>query len=225
MPVLPPDCTVKGTQTLLVTPIIACLRMYIVYSSQSHLPNHEHGGGRPANPMEDERNVVPARWVPSALCSLRSRITRRRVSRKVDWTVWSNLMAGPFTGLESIGLFLLGSSQWTIRPKDSSISFKEMSGASSPMFIPLGPAPLRAPPHVRRAAKTGEFQRAPLRIQKLESGKDNVCQESQSLSSVRTQIDKNSTTGTSDDHFDDDEINSEIKTPVPVPDLNLLLRS
>ena len=40
----------------------------------------------------------------------------------------------------------------------------------------------------------------------LESGKDNnICQESQSLSSVRTQIDKNSTTGTSDDHFNDDQ--------------------
>lgn len=52
-----------------------------------------------------------------------------------------------------------------------------------------------------------------------ESGKDNnVCQESQSVSSVTTQIDKNSTIGPSDDHSDDDEITGEIKTPVPVPD-------
>nr|CAH7727719.1 unnamed protein product [Callosobruchus chinensis]CAH7740440.1 unnamed protein product [Callosobruchus chinensis]CAH7751678.1 unnamed protein product [Callosobruchus chinensis] len=29
----------------------------------------------------------------------------------MDRTVWSNLVAGPFTALESIGLFLLGSSQ------------------------------------------------------------------------------------------------------------------
>ncbi|GBP98394.1 Zinc finger MYM-type protein 1 [Eumeta japonica] len=80
-------------------------------------------------------------------------------------------------------------------------------------------AQLPCAPRLHRVAPRDRVPEGTVRIQKLESGKDNnVCQESQSLSSVRTQIDKNSTTGTSDDHFDDDEINSEIKKPVPVPD-------
>ncbi|GBP40058.1 Zinc finger MYM-type protein 1 [Eumeta japonica] len=118
----------------------------------------------------------------------------------------------------------------------SEITRREQSG-SDPSYTPAGPCPLRAPPARRVAPRdrwrtktqTGRGEEEKNRCtpkndivfptNQLESGKDNnVCQESQSLSSVRTQIDKNGTTGTSDDHFDDDEINSEIKTPVPVPD-------
>ncbi|GBP34153.1 hypothetical protein EVAR_30704_1 [Eumeta japonica] len=117
----------------------------------------------------------------------------------------------------------------------SEITRREQSGSDS-SYIPAGPCPLRAPP-ARRVAPRDRWRtkrkQAELKKKKqmhsqndiifptnqLESGKDNnVCQESQSLSSVRIQIEKNSTTGTSDDNFDDDEINSEIKTPVPVPD-------
>ncbi|GBP70261.1 hypothetical protein EVAR_51372_1 [Eumeta japonica] len=106
---------------------------------------------------------------------------------------------------------------------------------SDSSYIPAGPCAARTS---RRAARPSDGaqkrKQAELKKKKtdalpkmtsffptnqLESGKDNnVCQESQSLSSVRIQIEKNSTTGTSDDNFDDDEINSEIKTPVPVPD-------
>ncbi|GBP90816.1 Zinc finger MYM-type protein 1 [Eumeta japonica] len=119
----------------------------------------------------------------------------------------------------------------------SEITRREQSG-SDPSYTPAGPCPLRPARTSRRAARPSDGaqkrKQAELKKKKtdalpkmtsffptnqLESGKDNnVCQESQSLSSVRKQIDKNSTTGTSDDHFDDDEINSEIKTPVPVPD-------
>ncbi|GBP30504.1 hypothetical protein EVAR_94684_1 [Eumeta japonica] len=125
--------------------------------------------------------------------------------------------------------------------RDSSTICPKSQGASSPGVTfhtpPQGPAPCAPRPHVTSRCETDGAQKrkqAELKKKKtdalpkitsffptnqLESGKDyNVCQESQSLSSVRTQIDKNSTTGTSDDHFDDDEINSEIKKPVPVPD-------